>query len=156
MIVVNLLLAIVWVALTGELSVVNFVAGFALGYAALALMNRAGALRSPYFGRVHRALALALAFTRELVRSNLKIAWEVVTPPHGMRPGIVAVPVGTASEAETLLLANMITLTPGTLVLDIDGETNTLYVHDMYVDSPDAVRRSVNEGFERLVREAFR
>jgi multicomponent Na+:H+ antiporter subunit E len=155
MIVVNLLLAIVWVALTGDLSVVNFLAGFVLGYAILAQMSRAGEIRSPYFGRMRRALRLAWAFTRELARSNLKVAYEVLTPRHRMKPGIVAIPLDTRTDAETLLLANLITLTPGSLTLEIDPATRTLYMHDMYVESAEETRRAVKEGFERLVKEAM-
>jgi len=156
MITVNLLLAVVWVALTGDVSVVNFAAGFLLGYGILALVDRGAKVRSPYFNRVRRVLRLVRGFATELIRSNLKIAYEVVTPPHGMRPGIVAVPLDTRSDTETLILANLITLTPGTLTVEIDAEGKTLYMHDMYVEDPEKTRAAVKEGFEKLVREAMR
>ena len=53
-------------------------------------------------------------------------------------------------------LANSITLTPGTLGLDVSEDRKTLYVHSMWVDDPDEVRREIKQGFERRVLELMR
>lgn len=154
MMILNLMLAIVWVALTGEVSTANFLGGYVIGFLALRVSGRGGP-PDPYFARARNVLRLVWSFSVELVRSNIRVAVEVVTPPHTMRPGIIAVPLDTQSDAQTLLLSNMITLTPGTLTIDLDTEGNVLYVHDMYVEDADRSRRAVKEGFERRVREAF-
>jgi multicomponent Na+:H+ antiporter subunit E len=72
-----------------------------------------------------------------------------------MRPAIVAVPLDLTSDFQITLLANLITLTPGTLSLDISDDKKILYVHGMYVDDVDEFRRSIKQGFEKRVQELF-
>jgi multicomponent Na+:H+ antiporter subunit E len=83
------------------------------------------------------------------------VAYEVVTPHYTMNPGIVAVPLDATSDAEITLLANLITLTPGTLSVDVSSDRKVLYVHVMFVTDADLFRRQVKEGFERRVMEIF-
>jgi multicomponent Na+:H+ antiporter subunit E len=75
-----------------------------------------------------------------------------------MRPGVVAIPLDVQTDAEITLLANLITLTPGTLSLDVSTDRRVLYIHVMYIDNDDveAVRRKIKEGFERRVLEVLR
>jgi multicomponent Na+:H+ antiporter subunit E len=75
-----------------------------------------------------------------------------------MRPGIIAIPLDARTDLEITLLANLITLTPGTLSLDVSADRRVLYVHVMYIDNDDieAVRRSIKDGFERRVLEVLR
>jgi multicomponent Na+:H+ antiporter subunit E len=73
-------------------------------------------------------------------------------------PGVVAIPLDARTDAEIALLANLITLTPGSVTLDISEDRRVLYVHAMYIDGGDvdAYRRSVKEGLERRVLELLR
>jgi len=73
-----------------------------------------------------------------------------------MRPGILAVPLDAQSDAEITLLANLLTLTPGTLSLDVSPDRRFLYVHIMYITDADATRRRIKDGFERRVLEVLR
>jgi len=82
--------------------------------------------------RVVRAL---LIFLVELMKANLRVAVEVLTPGFSMTAGIIRVPTRTRSSLEVVLLANAITLTPGTLTLEVDEENRVLYVHGLYVTS---------------------
>jgi multicomponent Na+:H+ antiporter subunit E len=152
MFLLNILLALVWVLLTGRFIPGNFLFGFLLAYLILWLMRRSGQ-ESVYFQRVPRCLSFALFFISELVKANLKVAYDVLTPTHHMRPGIIAIPLDTGSDAEITLLANLITLTPGTLSLDVSSDRRTLYIHAMYMEDIDKVREEIKEGFERRVRE---
>jgi multicomponent Na+:H+ antiporter subunit E len=68
----------------------------------------------------------------------------------------VAVPLDARTDAEIVLLANLITLTPGTLSLDLSDDRTVLYVHAMYLTDPDELRREIKEGFERRVLEVLR
>ena len=87
--------------------------------------------------------------------ANLRVAIEVLTPQQRMRPAIVAIPLDVRRDFEITLLANLITLTPGTLSLDVSSDKRVLYVHSMYVDDIDAFRREIKNGFERRVKELF-
>jgi multicomponent Na+:H+ antiporter subunit E len=76
-----------------------------------------------------------LLFLLELIKANLRVAYEVLTPGFSMRAAIIEVPTRTRSSLEAVLLANAISLTPGTLTLEVDEDTRTLYVHALYVPS---------------------
>ncbi len=73
-------------------------------------------------------------------------------------PGVVAIPLDARTDAEITLLANLITLTPGSVSLDLSEDRRLLYVHAMYIDGGDieTYRRSVKEGLERRVLELLR
>ncbi|MGV6888441.1 Na+/H+ antiporter subunit E [Rhodophyticola sp. SM2404] len=64
-------------------------------------------------------------------------------------------PLDVQSEMEVLLLTNMISLTPGTLCLDVTEDGKTLYIHAMFGDDPDEIRRQIKQGMERWVKEAM-
>ena len=150
----NMLLALAWAALQGEFSLGNLVAGYLLGYLILLALSRGGVLgTSPYIGRVHRVLGLAAFFLWELVRANLRLAADVATPHFHMKPGILAVPLDATRDSEILLLAMLINLTPGSVALDVSPDRKVMYVHVMYIDTPDAARDEIKNGFERRVRE---
>ena len=88
--------------------------------------------------------------------SSLQVAWDVLTPMHRSRPGIVAVPIEAKTDFEITTLANLVSLTPGTLSLDLSSDHKTLYVHAMFVDDPETIRRDIRLGMERRVLEALR
>ena len=165
----NILLAVIWAMLTGDFHPRNLAAGFALGFVAL-YVSRHGTGHAPRYipsfgalgglGRTARralhAVSFLLYFLWELVLANLRVAWEVVTPGLHMRPGIVAIPLEARTNAEITLLANVITLTPGTMSVDVSTDRRVLYIHAMYVDDPDELRRSIKNGFERRLLEVLR
>lgn len=150
----NVLLALVWTALRGEFSLANLATGYVLGYLVLLSLVKGGILTtSPYIGRAHRAAGLAAFFVWELVRANLRLALDVATPRYQMKPGIVAVPLDVTRDTEILLLAMLINLTPGSVALDVSEDRRVMYVHVMYIDSPEAARSEIKDGFERRVRQ---
>jgi multicomponent Na+:H+ antiporter subunit E len=151
----NVALALAWAAVTGDVSPGNLALGYGLGFLVLVVMRQAVGL--PDYGtRTVRVLGLLLFFARELVVANVRVAYEVLTPTLYMRPAVIAVPLDARTDLEITLLANMITLTPGTLSLDVSADRSTLFVHAMYGEDPEAVRRSIKEGFERRLLEVLR
>ena len=152
--VLNLALALGWAALVGSFTLPSLLAGFALGYAAL-WVARPLFGDTAYFERLWRVLRLAVFFIYELVISSLRVVWDVVTPTHLSRPGIVAMPLDAKGDGEILLVASLISLTPGSLSLDLSPDCRTLYVHAMFVDDPEVVRSELKEGLERRVMEAL-
>jgi multicomponent Na+:H+ antiporter subunit E len=95
-------------------------------------------------------------FIWELILSNLRVAIDVVSPRMRMRPGIVAIPLEVRSDAEITWLANLVTLTPGTLSLDVSHDRRVLYIHAMDVADAEQLRRDIKAGFERRVMEVWR
>jgi multicomponent Na+:H+ antiporter subunit E len=98
--------------------------------------------------RLPRIAWYLVYFLYELVRANVRIAWEVVTPGFTMQAGIVRVPTRCRTEWEVMMLANSISLTPGTLTLEVDTATNELFVHALFVRS----REEFLEGLARMER----
>jgi multicomponent Na+:H+ antiporter subunit E len=151
----NLLMALVWAAMTGNFALSNLALGFALGYIALYLAQRIFG-QSAYFGRVGRVLRFAAFYFGELFKANWRVATDVVTPRHRSRPGIVAVPLDARTDAEITVLANLLTMTPGTLSIDVSDDRRVLYVHAMFVEDAVEFRREIKENFERRVLEMLR
>lgn len=151
----NILLAFVWAALSATFTLPALVSGFALGYGALWLAQPLYGEGSPYFVRVWRIIRLTLFFLWELVVSSVRVAWDIVTPTHHSNPAIVEMPLDVESDIEILLVTTLISLTPGTLSLDVTPDRKTLIVHAMFADDPDALVREMKDGMERMVKEVF-
>jgi multicomponent Na+:H+ antiporter subunit E len=81
------------------------------------------------------------------MRSNLE---------RTMSPAIIAFPLSVSRDVEITILANLITLTPGTLSVDVSADRKWLYVHALDCKDPEALKQSIADGFERRVIEAFR
>ncbi|MEP3437418.1 MAG: Na+/H+ antiporter subunit E [Hoeflea sp.] len=152
---VNVLLALTWAAVTGSFTFLNFAFGFVLAVSALSLIReQVGSIG--YFSRARRVISLLLLFVYELVLSAWKVAVVVLSPRMDLKPGILAYPLRVDRDFEITILANLITLTPGTLSVDVSEDRRTLYVHALDASDPDATRRDIAEGFERKIMEAFR
>jgi multicomponent Na+:H+ antiporter subunit E len=151
----NILLAFMWAAVMGRFNLSNVVVGVLLGYAVLFV---AQPLMGPsnYFSRIHHAIGFAFFYIRQLVLANLRVASDVMTPGARARPGVLAIPLEAQSDAEITLLANLITLTPGSVSLDVSSDRRFLYLHAMYIDDVDQYRQDVKTSFERRVLEVLR
>ncbi|MCF1492034.1 Na+/H+ antiporter subunit E [Agrobacterium vitis] len=154
LLILNLLMAIIWVAVTGSASLHNFLFGFVLSLAVVGLLReQIGGVS--YLHRTWRILSLLLLFLSELAKSAWKVTIMVLSPGLDIKPGIFAFPLSVERDFEITLLANLITLTPGTLSVDVSEDRKILYVHALDCSDPDAARRDIAEGFERKIREAF-
>lgn len=109
--------------------------------------------------RVIKKLFLIFAFffyyIKEVVLANLKIAYEILTPRHHMRPGILVIPIEVHSSLELLLLVNLVTMTPGTLAIDVAPDQSAVYIHVMYADDPEGLRKTMREEFLKRLHEVF-
>lgn len=146
----NLLLAVVWAAITANFSADNLALGFVLGFLVL-YFARPVIGSTGYVRRLAQAIALGGFVIWELLLSNLRVAYDVIRPRPRLQPGVIAVPLDVRTDAEITLLANLITLTPGSLSLDVSADRRTLYIHAMDIDDPDALRRKIKDGFERRI-----
>lgn len=153
--ILNVIFAFVWVAITGSATLLNLVFGFFLSAAALWIV-RGEMTEAGYWGRLRRVFSLLLLFLKELALSAYRVAVMVFSPRLDLKPGILAFPLTVDRDFEITLLANLITLTPGTLSVDVSEDRKTLYVHAVDCSDPEATRRDIAEGFERKIMEAFR
>lgn len=151
----TLVLALIWTAVQGAFTLGNFVFGFVLGYVVLLIMQpllgNAG-----YDSRIWHQVTLVGVFIVELLLSSLRVAYEAATPGFGMRAGIIAVPLDVQSDLGITLFANLISLTPGTLSLEVSEDRSRLFVHAMYIDdSPEAEAAHLKNTLERRVIRAL-
>ncbi len=155
LVLVNMLFALAWSFVTGSFSMINMIFGFALGAAALYLIREQ--VGSPgYLSRGRSIVSLVFLFIYELILSAWKVAKLVLSPQMDLKPGIFAYPLRVDRDFEITLLANLITLTPGTLSVDVSDDEQTLFVHAIDCSDLDQTRRDIADGFERKIMEAFR
>lgn len=151
----NILLALAWGAVSGSFSELNLLFGFLLGMIVLFLIREQVGTLS-YLGRARRVISLMLLFLSELVLSAWKVAKIVIQPTIDIKPGFFAYELKTDRDFEITLLANLITLTPGTLSVDVSEDKKILYVHAIDIDDIEAMREDIETGFEAKIMEAFR
>lgn len=136
----NLILALIWGLLAADLSLGTLAAGFLLGFAALALARPF--LRSgPYLRAVVWSCALVFVFLYGLLGANLQLARDILRPRPRFRPGFFHFDAADLSATQRVLLANLISLTPGTLTVDADEERRSLYIHTLYSDEASSALR---------------
>jgi multicomponent Na+:H+ antiporter subunit E len=152
MLLINILLALAWCALTGSFYPVNLLFGFGLGYLLLWLGQRRPE-PSNYFVRAPRVIGFAFYYLWQLILANLRVTYDVITPRHHMRPAVLAIPLDVTTDAEITLLANLLTLTPGSLSLDVSEDRKVLYMHVMNMIDEEQTRREIKDGIERRIRE---
>lgn len=151
----NLILTIVWVFLTGSMAMVNFIFGFVLSFLVLWLISRNEKSRK-YYKILPRVFLFIFFFLYELLKANIQVAADVITPKFYMKPGIVRVPLDAKTNLEITSLANLISLTPGTLSLDVSDDKKVLYVHAMYVDDKEEFINKIKNGFEKKLLAIMR
>ncbi|MCK0149900.1 Na+/H+ antiporter subunit E [Marivita sp. S6314] len=149
----NLVLAICWVAFTGTVSLSALIVGFIIGYFALWMIQPLIG-NSTYFKRVTAWIKLIIMFHYELIVSSLAVAMDVLTPKHRSNPAIIEMPLDVKTDTGILLVTNLISLTPGTLSIDVSEDRKTLIVHAMFADDKDALVASMKNGMERWVIDA--
>ena len=163
----NLFLAAVYIVLTGTLSFSNAILGLLIGYGVIRVYSIAGG-ECGYTHKLMRLGRFLVYFTYILVKANLEVAWEIITPNFTMRPRIIRYDVRGLSDAQITALANAITLTPGTLTADIreepvpDPQTGVtyvrgtvMYVHCMYAGERSDAVAAIDELRDNLLRDVF-
>jgi len=151
----NIFLALGFSAVLGQLNLRGFISGFVVGYVALWLTKPLYG-KTRYFERLSGVLRLIGFFGKELLVSNLKVLWDVITPRHISRPGIIGLPLDARTDVEIMLVANLISLTPGTLSLDLSEDRRVLYIHVMFLEDIEKTRQQIKQGLERRVLEVMR
>jgi multicomponent Na+:H+ antiporter subunit E len=105
--------------------------------------------------RFVNAIRLAAFFAWALIVANIRVAADVVRPHTAIRPAVVGIPLDVTSDAEILLLAMLINITPGSVTIDLSEDRRTLYVHVMHMTTADASRDEIKQGFERRIKRLF-
>jgi multicomponent Na+:H+ antiporter subunit E len=147
----HLLLAFLWTILVGPPTLGNAVVGFVVGFAIVWIASAARGSDS-YAVRVVAGISLGVFTLREVCVANLRVAYYTVAPLDQVRPAILEVPLAAGStDLEITLLANLVTLTPGTFTIDVAPDRRSILVHAMHAPDPAATIEEIRCGFERRI-----
>jgi multicomponent K+:H+ antiporter subunit E len=148
------ILALAWMVLQERLTLGDFVMGYALATLIIYLC-RYFWTEKVWVRRPGMALRLALTFAREIVVANLQVAWIVIQPRIEITPAFLVLPLKLRDDLLITTLGNMITLTPGTLTVDVAPDRSGLFVHCLSAPDVDAVRRQIKQQFEAPLAESI-
>ncbi|WLR49921.1 Na+/H+ antiporter subunit E [Bacillus tianshenii] len=155
-IVLNILVAFIWMFLNESYDFSTFVIGYIIGIFLLFIMRRF----IPDFFYMEKVLAilkLMLLFIKELILANLSVLKFVYKPNlKEAQPGIFALPTELSTNWEITLLANLITLTPGTLSVAVSHDQTTIYIHAMDIPDVEESINGIKDTFEKAIMEVTR
>ncbi|WLV23635.1 Na+/H+ antiporter subunit E [Aciduricibacillus chroicocephali] len=156
-IIIHLIIAFMWMLLNESYTGSSFIAGYLIGAVLLFLMRRF-LPGSFYLRRLFMVLGLIILFIKELILSNIDIVKLVYKPrlKGKVEPGIFAYPTELKKEWEIALLANLITLTPGTLSVALSDDHSIIYIHAMHIDTEEEAIQSIKNTFEKAILEVTR
>lgn len=156
-ILLTVVLALVWVGLTGELTLATFVVGLLLGVIIINLFGKR-TLRVLKLNIRHiiPLIQLFFIFLFELLMANLTVLAKVFSPKLNIKPGIIKVPVEVEGPFWITTLANMITLTPGTLTVEVSPDNKYFYVHCLNIDNEDSIVSDIKGTFEKKIQEVYK
>lgn len=152
--ILHLMLAGLWLVLTESYTGLNFLFGLAIAYVVVVLFAHSTGNRH-YTSMLLRCVRFLAYFLTIMVKANVQVAREVLTPGYGMTPRVLAYDVSDLNEVRTATLANAITLTPGTLSADISEDGRTLYIHAMYAADREAAVAAIDDLKMHLMRDIF-
>ncbi len=152
------ILLIIWLILTSSLHWQELSTGFIISLVvALLLHKNYSPLGLPPLSlkRILFSLAFIVVLLKEIIRANVDVAYRVIHPKMPIKPGIVVIKTSLRQDIAKMILANSITLTPGTFTLDIVGDR--LLIHWIYVQSTDAEEATqlIGERFEKYLKVIF-
>lgn len=154
-ILLNVFLAFLWMFLQVSFSARTFIIGYLLGLLIMLGMRRFFKDRF-YLHLVWAVTYLFLLFLKELIKANIDVLKLVLRPKLNMRPGIFALETELKTDWEVTLLSNLITLTPGTLVVDVSDDNKTLYIHAIDIGDVSEAIDSIKNTFEKAIMEVSR
>ncbi|PZE19649.1 Na+/H+ antiporter subunit E [Paenibacillus xerothermodurans] len=154
-ILLNLIIAFVWMFLYNDWSASRFTVGYLLGIICIGLLSRFWP-HDFYLKRLWAVVKLLLLFTKELFISSFTVMWQIIRPRLAVRPGIFALKTELKSDWEITVLSCLICLTPGTLTLDVSRDGQTLYIHAMDIEDVNELSKQIKDSFERAIMEVTR
>ncbi|WP_096188318.1 Na+/H+ antiporter subunit E [Evansella halocellulosilytica] len=151
-ILLNIGIALIWMLLRNEFTFVEFMLGYIVGLLMLFFLRRFLKFDF-YFRRVYALVKLIVLFFYKLILSNIDVIKIVLSRKLDIQPGIIAVPTKLKTDWEVTLLANLISLTPGTLSMYFSEDGRTIYVHSIHVPDKEEAIKEIHDSFEKAIME---
>jgi multicomponent Na+:H+ antiporter subunit E len=154
-ILLNFFLAYIWMFLSTNYSSLAFFKGYFFGALILFVLRRFFKQRF-YLINVIAVIKLFFLFCSELIKANVAVLKVVLSPKLSMQPAIFALETELEKDWEITLLSNLITLTPGTLVIEVSEDNKILYIHAMDIDDVEQAKSDIKNTFEKAIKEVSR
>lgn len=154
-ILLNLIIAFVWMFLYSDWSPQRFILGYLIGAVLIGFLNRFWE-QDFYLRKLWSLIRLLLLFLKELVISSFTVIGQVLRPKLNIRPGIFAYETELKTDWEVTVLSCLICLTPGTLTMEVSRDKRTLYIHAMDIEDKETVSRQIKDTFEKAIMEVTR
>jgi multicomponent Na+:H+ antiporter subunit E len=148
-------LAIVWMLIQANFSSRSLLVGIFIGFLSITILELVQG-RHDYARWVGALLRLALFFLLDLIRCNVILARDILRPIPHFEPALLRIEMTDLSPVSTVVLTNLITLTPGTLTVDAEDDGRVIYVHTLYAQDPDDVRKRIDVLASLIRRAAVR
>jgi len=150
----SLAIVVLWLSLNNTIDPGHVVLGLLIGWLLPLLVGHfwpaTVAMRRPW-----RAVAFAGIVIKDVILANLRVARAILGPPARLRPGFIRVPLDVRSDVGITMLAQTITLTPGTVSADLTPDRRTLIVHYLDEGDPEALIAEIKRRYERPILEMF-
>lgn len=154
-ILLNFVIAVAWMFLQNDNSLAAFSVGYVLGLIIIFVFRRFFPRRF-FLYNLFAAIKLVFIFLKELILSNIAVVKIVLSPKLQMKPGIFAFETDLEKNWEITILSNLITLTPGTFVMEISHDNKILYIHSINIDDMEQAKNDIRNSFEKAIKEVSR
>ncbi|EHQ4883406.1 Na+/H+ antiporter subunit E [Listeria monocytogenes] len=152
--ILNIILACLWMFLESSFSFATFIIGFIIGIFLLFFMRRFLGSRF-YLFRLFALVKLVFRFLHDLIVSTVHVSRIVLKKDMNIRPGIFRYDTTLETDWEVTMLALLITLTPGTLSIDISDDYKAIYVHSLHVPNIEEEIATIRKSYEGTIMEVF-
>ncbi|MFZ7944509.1 MULTISPECIES: Na+/H+ antiporter subunit E [Bacillaceae] len=154
-VLVNLLIGLIWMFLQDDWSGLTFLSGYLFGLLVLLILRRYLPTKF-YLVTLLAIVQLFFLFLYELFTSCILVIRQILRPKINITPGIFTLETELEGDLEVTLLALLLTLTPGSVVVEISSNSKKFYIHAMDIpESSDAVLLSKNK-FEKAIKKVTR
>lgn len=152
-ILLNLIIALLWMLLHDVWDSLTFAMGYVLGILLIFTLRRF--FPTPFYGKkVIAVLMLMYIFIREIIKSSFVIIGQIISPQIKIQPGVIKMETALKGDWELTTLCCLITLTPGSVVIEVAPEEGILYIHVMELADFDGFITQTR-GFEKAILEVM-
>lgn len=148
------LLVIIWLLLVNSLAPGQLLLGTLLAIL-IPLFTNAFWTDRPQQVRLWRLARFGLRVILDIVVANVQVAILILGPTRNLQPAFIHYPLELRSEFAITLLANTISLTPGTVTANVDADAKGLLIHALDVDDQEAMLSHIRERYEKPLKEIF-
>ena len=154
-IVLNLIISFVWMFLNGAWTTLGFLSGYILGLLLIAALRRF--FPDPlYVIKAWAVVRLIALLLKELVHASVIMISQIIRPRLDIKPGIFAYRTTLNSDWEVTLLCILVSITPGSMPIEVSGNQRTLYIHAMNISEEEEMSERIRRTFEKAIKEVTR